>query len=81
MLDWDFVFAQLKRFYRCSKAEFKKMTLYEVFQLLEDGGELAKMESGEKKQTTETQEGKIKRLRDMAKRRKATLIREGKWKS
>jgi len=57
------------------------MTLYEVFQLLEDGEELAKMESGEKKQITETQEGKIRRLRDMAKRRKAKLVREGKWKS
>jgi len=57
------------------------MTLYEVFQLLEDGGKLAKMESGEKKQITETQEGKIRRLRDMAKQRKAKLVREGKWKS
>jgi len=57
------------------------MTLYEVFQLLEDGGELAKMESGEKKPTTETQEGKIRRLREMAKQRKAKLVKEGKWKS
>lgn len=57
------------------------MTLYEVFQLLEDGEKLAKMESGEKEPTTETQEGKIRRLREMAKRRKAKLVREGKWKS
>ncbi len=47
-MDWDYAFAQLKRFYRCSKAEFKEMTLYETFQLLEDGGKLAEAESGEK---------------------------------
>jgi len=78
-MDWDYVFAQLKRFYRCSKVEFKEMTLHEVFQLLKDGEKLAKAESGEKVET-ETREQKIIRLRDMATRRKAKLIREGKWK-
>tara|TARA_Y100000310_G_C20256527_1_gene611585 strand:+ start:100 stop:348 length:249 start_codon:yes stop_codon:yes gene_type:complete len=53
-MDWDFVFAQLKRFYRCSKSEFKEMTLYETFQLLEDGEKLARAESGEKPSGGET---------------------------
>jgi len=54
------------------------MTLHKVFQLLEDGEKLAKMEGGEKELITETQEEKIRRLREMARRRKVKLAREGK---
>lgn len=78
MLDWDFVFAQLKRFYGCSKAEFKKMTLHEVFQLLEGGEKLAKMESGEKTPETKTiNVAEKKRLIAAAKAKNIKLPRRG----
>jgi len=76
MLDWDFVFAQLKRFYRCSKAEFKAMTLHEVFELMEDGVKLAKAETGEdsgKKGAKPTKEELVR----TAKRRGIRLPRKG----
>ena len=75
-MDWDFVFAQLKRFYRCSKAEFKEMTLHEVFQLLEDGEKLAKAESGEKPKKTTGATGK-KELAKMAQARGIKLPSKG----
>lgn len=81
-MDWDFVFAQLKRFYRCSKDEFKKMTLHETFKLLEDGEKLAKAESGEKMpEGAETKEQKIRRLRAMAKKHKGKRLQKLQWKN
>ncbi len=77
-MDWDFVFAQLKRFYRCSKAEYKAMTLYELFELLEDGAKLVKAEGGEKG-TGEKNPSRPTReeLANAAKRRKIKLPRKG----
>ena len=63
-LDWDYIFAQLKGFYRCSKDEFKKMTLHEVFNLLEDGERLTKTETV--KDTSELSIADKKKLIQMA---------------
>jgi len=76
-LDWDCIFAQLKRFYRCSKAEFKDMTLHEVFQLMEDGEKLINIESGEKKPGSTLSIEDKKNLIKRAKERRIKLPRKG----
>ena len=76
-MDWDYVFAQLKRFYRCSKAEFKDMTLYEIFQLIEDGERLINIESGEKKSGSMLSTEQKKKLIKKARQARIKLPRKG----
>ena len=79
-LDWDYIFAQLKGFYGCSKDEFKKMSLHEVFSLLEDGKRLIKAETGKGISTEDTSSLSTvdkKRLIEMAKERNIELPKKG----
>ena len=76
-MDWDYIFAQLKRFYRCSKAEFGDMTLHEIFQLMEDGEKLINIESGEKKPGSALSIEEKKNLIKRAKEKGIKLPRKG----
>ena len=67
----------MKRFYRCSKAEFKEMTLHEVFQLLEDATKLAKAESGEKPSKTATRTSDHEELKRLARKHKIKVPTKG----